>query len=80
MSRSPRTKVFPEEISKDYTHNFLELLRAGYRPNRDGTWKEPTVNTEFSSTPTDTSTTYIRKTPINWNQQYTNFLNNLTTN
>lgn len=53
-----RTKivVFPEEVDPNYTHNFLEALRAGYRPNPDGTWKAPDNVASVSSTEENTST------------------------
>lgn len=35
-----RTKYFPEEFDKDYTHNFLTLLRLGYR-KINGVWMSP---------------------------------------
>ena len=50
-----KTVIFPEEVDPNYTHNFLEALRAGYRPNRDGTQKAPNNVAPVSSTEKNTS-------------------------
>ena len=38
--KTNRTKYFPEQFNKDYTHNFLTLLRLGYR-KINGVWMSP---------------------------------------
>ena len=60
-----RTRLFPEEVDKNYTHNYLELLRKGYRPNKNGGLKE---SVKEKTSKTVSNTPYTRNTE--YNSQY----------
>ena len=62
-----RTRLFPEEVDKNYTHNYLELLRKGYRPNKNGGLREPTEKKPKVSSPGSSS---ISRRPLKTKEQW----------
>ena len=58
---------FPKYVIPNVTHRYLEMLRKGYRPNPDGSWKAPSkskdITTNNNPATKNSSTRKNKKTP-----------------